>query len=187
MKKLLLLSATALLCLSSYAQSAEEKAWMEFMTPGEQHLMLSKDNGVWTEEITFWTAPGAPPMTYTATCTNEMILGGRYQRSVHKGEMMGMPFEGINIMGYDKARKMFFSSWVDNMGTGIMNSEGTYDAAQKMLVLKGQTTDPSTGKQMSFRQTMKWIDTNTQEMEMFMVTDGKEFKSMAIKFKRSGK
>jgi len=168
------------------AQTAEEKAWMDFMTPGEEHNMMARDNGKWEEEITFYMAPGAPPTTAKATCTNEMILGNRYQRSVHTGEMMGMPFEGISTMGYDKGRKVFVNTWIDNMGTGVMYSEGKYDPAKKMIELKGTHTDPSTGKSVPFRETMRWIDSNTQEMEMFMQgPDGKEFKSMVIKFKRA--
>ncbi|WP_118972716.1 DUF1579 domain-containing protein [Taibaiella koreensis] len=184
MKKLLLLSAT-LISLSAVAQTAEEKAWMAFMTPGEQHQMMAKDNGKWNEEITFYMTPGAPPTSAKASCTNEMILGGRYQRSVHTGDMMGMPFEGISTTGYDNGRKVFFSTWIDNMGTGVMYMEGKYDATKKMLELKGTTTDPATGKAMPVRQTMRWIDDNTQEMEMYNTAKGKEYKSMVIKFSRA--
>ncbi len=34
---------------------------------------------------------------------------------------MGMPFEGMGIDGYDNLAKQYVSTWVDNMGTGIMN------------------------------------------------------------------
>lgn len=34
-----------------------------------------------------------------------MIFGGRYQLSNYKGNFMGMPFEGMSIMGYDNAKK----------------------------------------------------------------------------------
>lgn len=184
MKKLLLLSAT-LISLSAVAQTAEEKAWMAFMTPGEQHQAMAKENGKWNEEITFYMAPDAPPSTAKASCNNEMILGGRYQRSVHTGDMMGMPFEGISTTGYDNGRKVFFSTWIDNMGTGIMYMEGKYDAAKKMLELKGTTTDPVTGKAMPVRQTLRWVDANTQEMEMFNTANGKEYRSMVIKLTRA--
>jgi hypothetical protein len=58
-----------------------------------------------------------------ATCTNTMILGGRYQQSMIKGNMMGMPFEGMGLLGYDNAQKLFYSTWVDNMGTGCYDYE----------------------------------------------------------------
>jgi Protein of unknown function (DUF1579) len=46
-----------------------------------------------------------------------MILGGRYQQSTTKGSFNNMPFEGISLLGYDNAKKVFMNSWVDNMGT----------------------------------------------------------------------
>jgi hypothetical protein len=184
MKKILLAAAT-MISFSAMAQTADEKAWMEFMTPGEQHDMLFKSNGKWNEDITFYMTPGAPPTSAKATCVNEMVLGGRYQKSTHNGDMMGMPFEGIGTVGYDKGRKIWFSTWIDNMGTGMMYSEGSYDNGKKQIEFKGTTTDPATGKAMKFRETFKILDNDHQEMEMFMMSNGKEYKSMAIKLTRA--
>jgi Protein of unknown function (DUF1579) len=154
------------------------------MTPGDMHKMLAKDDGEWNEEITSWVAPGAPPQKMTATCVNKMIMGGRYQESIHTGNFGGMPFEGRSITGYDNGRKIFVNTWIDNMSSGIMNMEGTWDAASKSLIFKGTTTDPMTGKIMPVRQVLKMLDDGSQFMEMFMMHDGKEFKSMEIKFTR---
>lgn len=60
-----------------------------------------------------------------------MILGGRYQQSMHTGSFNGMPFEGISLVGYDNTKKVFMSSWADNMGTGSMYMEGTWDQTPK--------------------------------------------------------
>ena len=35
------------------------------------------------------------------------------------------------VEGYDNVKKKFVASWIDNMGTGIQFSEGTYDPATK--------------------------------------------------------
>jgi len=167
------------------AQSeADMKKWMDYMAPGDVHKMLAKDDGEWNEEITMWMSPGAQPSKSTATAVNKMILGGRYQQSVHKGNFDGMPFEGIGVVGYDNAKKKIVTSWVDNMGTGMMLMEGTWDPATKTIHLKGRTVDPLTGKEKNLRQTVKFIDDNTQEMEMFDTQGGKEFKSMHIKLTR---
>src|SRR5205085_3415920 len=104
------------------------KAWQSYMTPGEEHKMLAKSNGTWNEEITVWMSPDAPPQKNTATAENKMIMNGRYQYTTHKGNFMGMPFEGISTTGYDNARKVYVSTWIDNMGSGIMNMEGPWDA-----------------------------------------------------------
>lgn len=168
------------------AQSeAEMKAWMDYMTPGDVHKMLSKWDGDWNEDITMWMAPGAPAQKNKASCTNKMILGGRYQSSTHTGSFNGMPFEGISTLGYDNAKKTFFSTWIDNMGTGIMVMEGNWDDKTKTMNAKGRQTDPATGKEMQVRETFQIIDDNTHKMEMFMTpAGGKEFKSMEITFTR---
>ena len=167
------------------AQSeAEMKAWQTYMTPGEIHKMLAASDGEWNEEITMWMAPGAPPTKSTATAVNKMIMGGRYQESKHTGNFMGMPFEGYSLVGYDNAKKTFMSSWIDNMGTGIMFMEGKWDEKTKSVHFKGTGVDPATGKDLKIRETFKIVDADTQLMEMYCEKDGKEFKNMEIKFTR---
>jgi hypothetical protein len=165
-------------------QAAEQKAWMDYMTPGPTHQLLAKSDGEWTEELTMWMAPGAQPEKSTSTASNKMILGGRYQHSTHTGNVMGMPFEGIGITGYDNIKKVFVSTWIDNMGTGIMYSEGKWNEATKTVEFKGMGVDPVSGKELKIRQVMKIVDDNTETMEMFTTKDGKEFKSMEIKMTR---
>lgn len=163
---------------------AQMKAWMAYMTPGSVHEMLAKSSGDWNEEVTMWMSAGAPPMKSTATCTNTMILGNRYQESISKGSFNGMPFEGKGITAYDNAKKVIMSTWIDNMGTGIMYMEGKYNEATKTVNLSGSMVDPMTGKTGKMRETFKMIDDNNQLMEMYATENGKEFKTMEIKFTR---
>lgn len=114
------------------------KAWMDFATPGEMHKMLAKSDGAWTGENTMWMENGGKPMTSKSEVTNKTIFGGRYQVSEHKGNFMGMPFEGMSITGYDNAKKKFISNWIDNMGTGIMNMEGEWNGSTKSIEFKGK-------------------------------------------------
>lgn len=73
-----------------------------------------------------------------------------------------MPYEGMSIIGYDNAKKIFQSSWVDNMGTGVMTMEGTYDPATKTLILTGKGYDPMAGKDMNMKQTFRFTDDKHQ-------------------------
>ena len=190
MKKIsTLLIAFILLTISSLtAQTdAEMKAWENYMTPGEPHKMLAEAAGDWNEEITMWMDPAAPPTKSTATSKIEMIMGGRYQVAKTTGNMMGMPFEGMSITGYDNAKKKFVSTWIDNMGTGIMTMEGDWNASKKAIEFKGKMTDPSRpGKDCDVREVFTFIDNNTQKMEMYGPDSktGKEFKTMEIKFSK---
>lgn len=163
---------------------AEQKAWMEYMTPGSIHDMIARSDGTWSADITMWMDPAAPPTKSTGTVTNKMILGGRYQQSTHSATFMGMPFEGISILGYDNAKKMFVNSWVDNMGTGILITEGPWNEATKTVTLTGKQVDPMTGRELDVREIFKIIDDNTQSFEMYMTKDGKEMKTMEIMYTR---
>ncbi|MBA2248836.1 MAG: DUF1579 domain-containing protein [Chitinophagaceae bacterium] len=160
------------------------KAWMAYMTPGPVQAMIAKSNGTWDEDVTMWMDPSKPPTMGKATATNKMIMGGRYQELHSSGTFMGMPFEGMGIMGYDNAKKIIISTWIDNMGTGMLNMEGTYDSTTHMVTLRGKSTDPSTGKDMDERQTFTMIDDNHQKIEMFQIQNGKENKVMEIALKR---
>jgi Protein of unknown function (DUF1579) len=161
------------------------KNWQTYMTPGEPHKMLAKSNGTWNSEVTMWQAPGGPAQTSKGTMVNKMVMGGRYQVSNFTGNMMGMPFEGMSTVAYDNHKKVFITTWIDNMGTGLMTAEGPWDDATKCIHLKGKMVDPSTGMDVDFREEFKIVDDNTQNMEMYVpAPDGKEFKTMEIKYTR---
>lgn len=157
------------------------KAWEDYMTPGEPHKMLALESGAWNEDMTMWMEPGAEPMKNTMTADSKMIYGDRYQETIHKGEFMGMPFEGKSTLAYNQASQMYTSTWIDNMSTGIMVMSGKYDEATKTINFSGTTVDPVTKKDKAVRETYTIIDDNTRKMEMFDIDfSGKEYKSMEI-------
>lgn len=189
MKKLAITAYAVLCIINSFTANAQTqdqmKAWETYMTPGDVHKMIAKWDGKWKEDLTFWMQPGAAPTKSTATCVNKMVLGGRYQQSQHTGTMMGKPFEGHGTLAWDNAKKMLISTWIDNMGTGIMYMEGTWDPTSKSATFKGKTPDPMTGKEMDIKQIFTAVDDNTQKLEMFMTQDGQEFKTMEIMLTRA--
>lgn len=163
------------------------KNWTAYSTPGDMHKMIESWNGTWSGEVTSWYSPGAPPQISKSTSVNKTVMGGRYQVSNFSGNMMGMPFEGMGTLAYDNAKKVFISTWIDNMGTGLMKVEGPWDAASKSITLTGRCVDPGsgTGREMDLREVLKIIDDKNQMMEMYGPgPDGKEFKMMEIKMSR---
>ena len=160
---------------------------MDYGTPGKMHALLASWNGTWNGDMTMWWYEGGAPEKATGTAVNSMILGGRYQSSKHTSNMMGMPFEGMSTTAYDNATKQFVSTWIDNMGTGIMMMTGPWDEATKTLTLTGTMPDLCRpGKQCTLREVFKIIDDNTQHMEMYGpdAKTGKEFKTMEIHLTR---
>ncbi len=193
MKLSSLLPALALVSLGAVGaayvvrQSPDDMAKMTaFATPGENHKLLDYKVGKWNGHVTMWMAPGMPPMESEATSETKWIMGGRYLHDDVRGTFGGMPFEGLGISGYDNLKKKFVYTWVDNMGTGIMAGEGTWDAAKKMLNSTSTMSDPASGKVVSSRGTETKTDDNTWKMEMFATgPDGKEFLTMRIEYKRA--
>ena len=160
--------------------SADQNAWMDYMTPGPMHEMMAESVGEWKTKTTFWMDPAGEPIETEGTAKFEMILGGRYMKSTHKGMVMGMPFTGIMLQAYDNATKEFIAIWIDNLGTGMSVSKGTYDEDTKTLNSTGTMIDPASGKELTYRQTVQLIDDNHQVVEMFIQKDGKEIKNMVI-------
>ena len=166
--------------------AAMQEAMMKAMTPGEPHKHLAKMAGDWTFTSKMWMAPGQPPMESSGTMHAETILGGRYLQAVWKGNMMGMDFEGHGTEGYDNLAKKYVSTWIDNMGTGIMYSTGTCDADGKKCESKGSMIDPMTGKESYMRSVVNWTDDNNFAMQMYGPdsSSGKEFQWMEFAIKR---
>lgn len=162
--------------------------WGAYMTPGDMHKMMASWNGTWIGEVTSWHSPDSPPMSSKTTTTNKMVMGGRYQQSSHSGNMMDMPFEGLSTLAYDNNTKKFISTWIDNMGTGMMVLSGPWDEASNSMTLTGKMVNPAAGdgREQDIREVFKVIDDNNQVMEMYCKDDpnSQEYKIMEIKFTR---
>jgi hypothetical protein len=183
MKKLILfLFLIGFYSANSFAQDEQMKKWMDYMTPGKEHLNMAKMNGDWNYTSQFWMDPNAPPQISEGTAACEMILGGRYMQMTVFGKMMGMDFKGISVTGFDNAKKVWVNSWIDNFGTGLMYMEGKFDDTSQKIVYTGKMVDPISGKDVDFKQTVKMIDDKNMETEMFDNSNGKEFKTMQINY-----
>lgn len=181
---LLILTTTFTLAQDGVSQNEQMNKWMEYMTPGAIHEKLASSEGEWKTISKWWMDPAGEPMESEGTAKFEMILGGRYQKSYHTGEVMGMPMEGINLLGYDNATEEFTSIWIDNMGTGTAVAKGKYDEDKQSIIMNGSMVDPMTEKEMTFKQIFKKIDDNHKLVEMYMDYDGQEFKSMEVELIR---
>lgn len=132
-------------------------------------------------------------MESAGTCSTKSVMDGRYFISEHTGKMsmpgpdgklMDSPFLGIATEGYDNAKKKFVASWIDNMGTGIMMMEGTYDPAAKTMTYIGEE-EPMPGMKFKMRQAVKYTDKDHHTMEYYEVHGDAEAKVMEIVYTRS--
>jgi hypothetical protein len=169
-------------------------AMMELAKTGENHKLLQGLAGSWTYSGKFWMNPdpAASPMESPGTTVRKPIMDGRYVQADHVGKMlmpgpdgklMDTEFKGLEIAGYDNAKKKFVSSWIDNMGTGIMQSEGTYDPATKTLTYTSEY-EMMPGMKIKARELLKLVDRDHHTMEYYENRGGKEVKVMEITYTR---
>lgn len=169
---------------------------MELSKLNENHKLLSSLDGSWDYTIKFWMNPdpSAPPQESTGTATRKTIMDGRYvmmdvsgnmQMPGEDGKMKDMEFKGMGLEGYDNMKKKFVASWVDNMGTGIEFSEGTYDPATKSLTYTSEM-EPMPGMKTKVREVVKIVDDNHMMLEWYETpggkAKGKERKTMEINY-----
>ncbi len=154
------------------------QVYKKLATPGSQHSRLADLEGSWTTKTTAWMEPDKPPVEGTGTCEQRMLLDGRYLHQEYTGEMMGNPFHGINIIGYDNYTKKYVSIWIDSMSTGIYYFEG--NGSGKTITQECSYDDPVRGP-MVWRSVTKLVDSNTLKYEMYITPKrGKEEKMMEM-------
>ena len=166
--------------------AAKMAEWMKMNSPGEQHAALKKMAGKFTADCTMKMAADAPEMKSKGELTSTMILGDRYLRGEYTGDFMGQTFHGEGITGYDNIKKKHFTTWMDDMSTGIMVSEGDADSSNKVITYKGECPCPEEGGKMkTIKQVLTIRDDDHYSFEMFTTDkDGKELRSMKIDYTR---
>ena len=165
---------------------------MEMSKLNENHKLLSSLDGNWNYKIKMWMNPdpNAKPQESTGSATRKSVMGGRYvvmdvsgkmQMPGEDGKMKDVMFKGMATEGYDNVKKKFVASWIDNMGTGIEFSEGTYDPATKTFTYTMEM-EPMPGMKSQVREVLKVVDNNHMNLEWYENQGGGEKKTMEINY-----
>jgi hypothetical protein len=179
---LVLLISSSVVAVAQETKTEEQKmmeAYMKYAMPDENHEFLKKFAGTWEVESKMWIKPGTEPSVSNLTSEGKMILGGRYLYFVFKGTMMGQPFKGIQIVGYDKFEKKYRTFWIDNTSTPFFLSSGNLDESGKVLTETALWPDFRMGGTSKVKMVTKIVSDDKIIYEMYMIApDGTEFKSM---------
>jgi hypothetical protein len=158
--------------------------WKQTATPGEPHKLFATLAGSWATQTKEWMEPGKPPVESSGTAEMKMLLDGRFLYQEFTGRLMGQPFNGIGIDGYDNMTKTYVTAWMDSMGTGIFMMQGTASPDGKTITLRGAHPEPGGGK-MTHRAVWKILDDSNQIFEMYGAHHGhKELKVLEITYRR---
>lgn len=185
MKKALMILLMATMALgAAFAQTSAQdqqkatEAYMKAAAVTADHAILKVFVGRWDATATMWMMPGTPPSTSKNTVDAVLILGGRFVQLNYKGTMMGQPFEGMQITGYDNMQKTYTTFWIDNSSTAFYLLTGPYDQAKKTFEQKGNWADPMGGT-TPVRTVTRIVSPDEFVFENYMkLPDGKEFKSL---------
>ena len=153
------------------------EVWKKLAQPGEPHKLFATLAGSWTTQTKEWMEPGKPPSESTGTAEIKILLDGRFLYQEYNSQMMGQPYSGIGIDGYDNLTKKYVTVWIDTMGTGIFFMEGTASPDGKTITLRGSHPEAGGGK-MTHRAVWKIVDNDNQIYEMY----GAHGKEKEIKF-----
>jgi hypothetical protein len=101
-------------------------------------------------------------------------------------EWAGNKMTGIGYIGYDNALGEYQDLWLGDMGTAMMLTKGTYDAAAKTLRLAGTMSCSHTGeKNKPTRMEVHIPNTDSFTYTIFdKAADGNEFKMLVETYKR---
>jgi len=173
--------------MAPMSESEMMTKWTEYATPGDAHKVLGDKVGRWNLKVRMFMAADGAPMESTGTSEMKWIMDGRYLSDDTTGSANGMPFAGHGITGFDNLTKRYTSVWVDNMGTGVLRSEGTYDAATHTFTYSSQQPDFAAGTYTEVRTIDKKIDADHWVMQVFSPdpASGKEYMSMEIAYARA--
>jgi hypothetical protein len=185
-------AATGLVVIPAGVQAQEKEgmaaadvAYMAAAAPGPQHAAMAAIEGSYHADVKTWMDPTADPVVSSGKTEFKMILGGRYLVQHHSGSMMGQQFEGIGLTAYDNLAKQYVSTWVDNMGTGIMVTKGNYDASGKVLTAMGEVIDAATGAPVTVKSVSTTVSEDEHRFEMFIIQGDQEIKNLDITYTRT--
>jgi hypothetical protein len=167
---------------------------MELGKLNENHKLLSSLDGTWSYTVKMWMNgdTGSKPQESHGTATRKSIMGGRFvmmdvsgnmEMPGPDGKMKKMEFKGHGMEGYDNVKKKFVGTWMDNMGTGIMMSEGTYDPATKAFTYTSEI-EPMPGMKQQVKEVVTLTDKTHMQFEWFETRGGQEVKTMEIDYTR---
>jgi Protein of unknown function (DUF1579) len=171
------------------------KMMMEMAKLNENHKLLASLDGTWNFTNKMWMDgdTSKKPQESKGTAVRKSVMGGRFsemdvsgkmQMPGPDGKMKDIEFKGHGTDGYDNAKQKFVGTWVDNMGTGIMMSEGTYDPATKTFNYTSEY-QMAPGMKEQIRQVIKLTDKDHMVFEWYENRGGSDVKTMEIDYTRA--
>jgi hypothetical protein len=183
---LFILLASGFLMPSGVATCQEKKAnppAPPVDAPGPVHKQMESLAGKWDVEVTYVIE--GKERKGKATCEAKWIMDGRFLQQDYKSNLMGKPYNVMQLLGYDNNKKKTIEIVINNLGTGVLHNEGSISNDGKTITNEGEHLDPRSDKMTKLRTVTTIIDQDHYTLEWFHTNaDGKEEKSVSLKHTR---
>jgi hypothetical protein len=104
------------------------------MGPPAEMKELAAMVGTWDVHGKMRMDPKAEWTDYAAVMTSKYVCGDAAILSEYSGPMMGMTFEGLGLMTYDREKSEWQSTWTDNMAARTALYTGQMKDGKTVLV-----------------------------------------------------
>jgi hypothetical protein len=158
------------------------KALAEAGKPGAEHQKLQPLVGDWTFTLKVWTNPSQSPAELKGTVERKWIMGGRFVQETVRGECSksGKTFEGLGLLGYDRAQKKFTSVRACGLcGTTSSGLLTCNSSADRFECVKEECC-PLTGQKVKGRDEILIESKDRIVTNIYRTLAGKEVKVMEI-------
>jgi hypothetical protein len=179
-----LLATLLVAAITSSVTLAPAQEMPEMPKPQKEHEWLKQLVGEWNYEAEFTPMPGQPGMNTSGTEVTRPI-GGFWTLTEIKGDMMGMPFQGIMTIGYSPEKQKYIGTWIDNMTSKLLTYEGAVDESGKILTLNTQGPCPMQGGQIvDMQQTIEFKNPDEQVTTSRSKNNGEWVTNMTVTSRR---
>jgi hypothetical protein len=173
--------------------SAEDMAkWQEYQKleqPSAAHKLLQHYVGTWDTVSRIYTGgPGSQAIEARGVSTFKSVLGGKWVMEEHQGTMMGMPHNGIGMMGYDNYKQLYVTSWYSNRGTEVLHMKGARHPKTGVVTMYGPMDEPLLGVHA---RTVKYVvkpkDDDHYTFEIYDLHAGDDYRVIEVEYTRRKK
>jgi len=138
----------------------------KFTQPGEKHKKLEAYLGRWDVESLVSMGPGNE-MKSAMTAEFAWQIPGRFLKLESRGSLMGMPYQGFGLLGYDNFKQAFVSTWIDNMNTYKLDAQGNLAQDGTTLITYGTLDEYLTGENdKPVKYVYRWKDADHFSFEV---------------------
>ena len=172
MKAILILAALLLFAAPAVADHHEgAQAEMPPMGKPAEMDALAWFHGEWDVAIDFKMDPAAEEWTQTtASAVSKPVLNGCAKRMDFTGEIMGMPFNGVEHTTWNREYQRYESIWMDDMSAKMTIMHG--QIVDNVMMMEGP--DKVQGQELINRSTSEQKSDDEVYFVMSMSFDGGE-------------